>query len=168
MSRNWCTDSNNELVQNAALMQKKSPPKNVPVSYRNILVPVDFSPASARAVQHALALVGNEPARIFLLHVVSPQENENTPLHQVRARAEKQLREFVDHQDAGHDHAIHCLVRTGPPFQEIVAAAKENGAEMIVLASHESAPIRGVSLGHTIDRVSRYASCPVMIVRESE
>ena len=59
-------------------------------------------------------------------------------------------------------------MRTGAPFQEILAAAEENNIEMIVLGVNESGPLAGIELGHTIDRVLRYARCPVLLVRQSE
>ena len=83
------------------------------------------------------------------------------------AAAEASLTSFSKSDGLDHDHAVQPLVRIGTPFSEILAAAAENDVELIVLGVHDAAPLRGLALGHTAERVSRYAPCPVLLVRES-
>ncbi len=132
---------------------------------KNILVPIDFSVASKNAFRHALSFSGGD-SRIILLHVISPSAEDRRDISSLIDAAKKSLHSFGKSYELPRDRAVRSLVRTGTPFHEILATAKENKVELIVLAVHDLAPFGGLALGHTVDRVSRYAPCPVMLVRE--
>lgn len=127
-----------------------------------ILVPVDFSPTSAKAIAQATDLA-NDASKVILLHVLSAEGDRDSfgAMEQMRQRLERFGRR------EGRP-TIASLVRIGTPFQEIVNCAKENNVGLIVLAVHGLQPSGGLGLGHTVDRVSRYAHCPVLLVRENE
>jgi len=63
---------------------------------------------------------------------------------------------------------IETLIRPGSPADEIVDAAKELGADMIVIGSRGWGEIRSVLLGSVSERVLHLARCPVLIVRPTE
>jgi nucleotide-binding universal stress UspA family protein len=63
---------------------------------------------------------------------------------------------------------IETLIRPGSPADEIVDAAKELGADMIVVGSRGWGEIRSVLLGSVSERVMHLAHCPVLIVRPTE
>lgn len=144
---------------------RKSTRSRTSTSPRSILVPIDFSVASKNALRHALDLSGNA-SRIILLHVIAPSAEAHRDVSGLVDSARKSLYLFGKSEVLLRDRSVRSLVRTGTPFHEILAAAKENKVELIVLAVHDLAPLGGLALGHTVDRVSRYAPCPVMLVRE--
>jgi nucleotide-binding universal stress UspA family protein len=57
------------------------------------------------------------------------------------------------------------LVRNGSPADEIIAAAEEIGATLIVLGSRGMGSVRSVLLGSVSERVLHNAYCPVLVVR---
>ena len=57
------------------------------------------------------------------------------------------------------------LVRHGQPADEILKAAGDLGADLIVMGSHGLGGIKRFLLGSTSDQVMQYASCSVLIVR---
>ena len=59
------------------------------------------------------------------------------------------------------------LVPVGNPFEEIVKASKEFSVDLIVIGSHGYAGLGRLLLGSTADRVLQYASCPVLVVKDS-
>jgi nucleotide-binding universal stress UspA family protein len=59
-------------------------------------------------------------------------------------------------------------VREGVPWQEIVAAARENDTDLIILATHGRTGLNRVLLGSVTERVVRHATCPVLVVRDQE
>jgi len=81
--------------------------------------------------------------------------------------AKERLRDFAKSDDLPPDPGLHYAVRAGAPFQEILTVAKENDVDLIVLGIDDSEPFGGLALGHTADRVSRYARCAVLLVRET-
>jgi nucleotide-binding universal stress UspA family protein len=60
------------------------------------------------------------------------------------------------------------MLRTGVPFEEIVKAATEESAEMIVMGTHGRAGLQRFLLGSVAARVVRLAPCPVLTVRPPE
>ena len=56
----------------------------------------------------------------------------------------------------------------GVPFDAIVRAAEEEGADMIVMGTHGRRGIEGLLLGSVANRVVRLAGCPVLTVREKK
>lgn len=55
---------------------------------------------------------------------------------------------------------------TGHPAQELVRAAEELGADLIVLGHSGHSAIWGTFLGTVTEKVSRHATCSVLIVRQ--
>jgi nucleotide-binding universal stress UspA family protein len=148
-------------------MQRKIPNQSKGSALNTILVPVDFSASSRRALKQALGLAG-DPARVILLHVVAPASNEDVDLAGAIANARQKLKQFCESDGIAAPESIQLDVRSGPPFREILDCARQNSVEMIVLGVDGSSPVSGVTLGHTADRVSRYAKCPVLLVREGD
>jgi nucleotide-binding universal stress UspA family protein len=147
--------------------EKKHPRQDADRASRNVLVPIDFSPASQTALRHALVLGGNA-ARLCLLHIISPAAEYDQIGFKSAPAARKSLFSFGKNYGIARDHHLRVLVRSGVPFQEILAVAKEDNFELIVLGVHdEPRLLGGIQLGHTVDRVSRYAHCPVLLVKEN-
>jgi nucleotide-binding universal stress UspA family protein len=53
----------------------------------------------------------------------------------------------------------------GRPAEEIVAAAREPGVDLVVMGARGLGPVRRLALGSVSDRVLRRADCPVLIVK---
>ena len=144
---------------------------------RRILVPVDFSASSKKALQYAAGFSAAFAPEIHLLHVVQvftvppelgymPPELPNSQQELVAA-ARSELEKLCP-RDASADGRFQISVRAGVPWQEIADAARETDADLIILATHGHTGLKHVLLGSIAERVVRYAPCPVLIVRERE
>ncbi len=60
------------------------------------------------------------------------------------------------------------MVRDGKPYAEIIRAAKDTNADLIVMASHGRGRLAELLLGSTTDRVVQKAPCAVLVVREKQ
>jgi nucleotide-binding universal stress UspA family protein len=73
-------------------------------------------------------------------------------------------------QWASEGRAAGCKVRTmlrvGVPYREVVAAAKDERADLVLLATHGHGQIHRLLVGSVADRVLRMAPCPVLTVKE--
>lgn len=136
-----------------------------------ILVPIDFSEFSDKALRSALIYCDKFGAELHLLHVLENRISGPAfgmglavPLHEEESSAEvmKELEKLP--KDPGERTIIRAAVK-GSPFQAIVDYAKENGIELIVLGTHGRTGISHVLLGSVAENVSRHAPCSVMIVR---
>jgi nucleotide-binding universal stress UspA family protein len=160
--------------------QKQAEPKPMVAAHiqiKRILVPVDFSAQSLKALHYALSFADQYGAELIVLNVVEPAvypselgyiPSEIEALHEnVMKNAKERLRELVSKR-LPTDRPTEQQVRVGAPFLEIAAAAKEMEADLIVIATHGYTGLRHVFLGSTAERVLRHAPCPVLTVRELE
>jgi nucleotide-binding universal stress UspA family protein len=97
----------------------------VPQERREVLVPIDFSAASAVVASYAFELARRLPVRLRLLHVHSP----TAPRNEVAAS----LLAMVPEDLAGRAEAE---IRTGAPEEEIVAAAGHADVAFVVMGEH--------------------------------
>ena len=140
-----------------------------PFKLKKIFVPVDFSECSKKALQYALPLARQFDAELTLLHVVQPYPAvpEMYPVNVESGRdAEKDLKAL--RRMTCDAIPSQTLLRVGAPHLEIIQAAKEIGADLIVLSTHGHTGLAHVFLGSTAERVVRHAACPVLVVRERE
>ena len=140
-----------------------------------ILHPTDFSACAEEAQVHAIRLARALGAELVLLHVLV-----ETPLYGEGLVAMKQVRELYETQRkwagetlearAAEASAAGATTRwklsVGVPFEEIVRAAREEGADMIVMGTHGRRGLDRLLLGSVANRVIRLADCPVLTVRE--
>ena len=144
---------------------------------KRILVPVDFSKASEKALRYAVAFGRQLEAKISLLHVQQvPYASPDTMMYPGMAplsareleraaieRLHETARRLIPANAFGR-----AFIRTGVPFDEICKAATEAKAYMIIISTHGYTGFRHVLLGSTAERVVRHAGCPVLVVREKE
>ena len=132
---------------------------------RNILIPIDFTDASRNAFRQALRFC-RYGSRFILLHVIPSITQKGGKGSTLIAAAKRSLASFAKNGHARGVRSLRYDVRAGTPFQEILTAAQDNNVELIVVGVDSSGPFGGLALGHTADRVSRYARCPVLLVRD--
>ena len=85
-----------------------------------------------------------------------------------RGKSIEFLRERLSETHKEHLSAFwpeNCHVRTGQPFQEICHLAREINAGLIVIGTRGQTGLQRILLGSTAERVVRFASRPVLVVR---
>ena len=136
-----------------------------------ILVPVDFSDSSARALRHAAKRAGESGGSLIIIHVVPADygwlgigRDESRDLDRsLQRQAANRLRAFAD-ENVG-DVAADLEVRVGQPAKEIVAAARDSKCDSIVLSTRGLTGLDRYLLGSVAHRVAQLAPCPVVLVR---
>ena len=136
--------------------------------FRRILVPVDFSIHSRRALQAARELAAESGGRITLTHVMSTV----VPTHyaasvdtsfeldpRLLSAAERTLREWA----AGDD--VDTVLAEGLASMEIDRIAREVDADLIVMGTRGLTGLEHVLVGSVTERVCRSASTPVLVVK---
>jgi nucleotide-binding universal stress UspA family protein len=63
---------------------------------------------------------------------------------------------------------INHIVKTGPPFLEIILTAKEINAHLIVMGTHGRTGLAHAMLGSVTEKVVRKAYCPVLTVKPKD
>ena len=152
------------------------------LSLRKILVPTDFSEDSAGALEYAEELASKFGSEIVPLHVdqviapvvVGPgpgagydpgaMEAIGRIADEQRVLAQRELDKIVERLGQQGIKA-HALLRTGAPFVEIVTAAKNEKADLIVMGTHGRTGLSHILVGSVAEKVVRKAPCPVLTVR---
>jgi nucleotide-binding universal stress UspA family protein len=141
--------------------------------YKQILVPIDLAdvelakPAVETAVM--LAQVSNGSIRLINVLAMTPvMLAEYVPPDfeaQQRAAAEEAIGIVV--RETGLDPGkVSTIVRQGGIYHEILEEAKATKADLIVMSSHRIG-MRTYFLGSNAGHVVRYATCSVLVVRQS-
>jgi universal stress protein A len=136
---------------------------------KRILVPVDFSECSEKALQYAVAFARQFDAELTLLNVVPryPQVPELAVM-EVESVEDVKKRFEVLRDRIRESVPTEALVRLGDPSLEIVAAAKELEIDLIILSTHGRTGLNHLVMGSTAEKVARRAGCPVLIVKTRE
>jgi nucleotide-binding universal stress UspA family protein len=140
------------------------------VSYDKILVAVDDSPAAERAVLAARDLAQLSHGEVWVLHLreyeagvktaaVLPNE---TP-RETRTLIEGAVKVFTDAGVKVHSEVRNTIF--GHAAKEIVADAKRDEVDVIVLGSRGHGDLFGLVLGSTAHKVIHLTDRPVLIVR---
>jgi len=141
--------------------------------FKRILVPIDFSGPSLKAMPYAVAISRQFGADLHLLHVTDLTQQPRPTLLTVplvpqtewNRRFMKRLQALaVKYRTGGKVSALEP--RTGTAYEEICAAAKELKADLIVIATHGYTGYERAFLGSTAERVVQHSRCPVLVVRK--
>ena len=142
---------------------------------KTIIVAIDFSPPSMTALRHATRLAEQFGSVIRLVHVVEPAPFLNDLPNVALVRTDQEIAkeaklklEATAQQEIEELVPVYPEVRIGKAYNEIVAAAKVSGADLIVIATHGYTGLKHALLGSTAERVVRHAHCPVLVVRQTK
>jgi len=136
----------------------------------NILVPVDFSAHSERALDYACSLAEKLGAKIHLVHAIGaglPELGAALTDSMIAALREGSLAELkkVAREREGIASFGKIMVEPGDARDAILEAAKVCSADLVVLGSHGRRGLSRLVLGSVAEDIARRAACPVLIVR---
>jgi nucleotide-binding universal stress UspA family protein len=138
---------------------------------KKILVAVDHGNHPALATALALATpLHAEVAVVHVFNAVTAVNSESAysytrPLEEMRKEAATLVKE-VEAELPERARAFTCL-REGTPSDEIISAAQEWGADLIVMGTHRRNVIARALLGSTSQSVLRHGKCPVLFVDDT-
>jgi nucleotide-binding universal stress UspA family protein len=141
--------------------------------WKTICCPIDFSDASRAAMEVAVDIARRTGARLTLLHaypvpgytfpdgsvVASPRM-----LQEMAEQATRHLAEWQKQAQALGAPTVDIHTAVGEPAAEIVAWAKEQKQDLLVLGTHGRTGIEHALMGSVAERVVRRARCPVLTI----
>jgi nucleotide-binding universal stress UspA family protein len=147
------------------------------VRVRRILVPLDFSKGSEAALGYARLFAAVFGAEVALLHVVDARmpfrEATGPPLAAAwepghAARVASGRLDQLARAMAREGPWPKTAVRLGTEYEQILAASREPGIDLIVMGTHGRTGLGRVLLGSVAEQVVRRAPCPVLTVPQGE
>jgi nucleotide-binding universal stress UspA family protein len=138
--------------------------------FAKILVAIDGSPASEKALVAAVDLAGRYRAELTAVGVASVPEEAGLAdeVAQLREGVEahfRQLGEAAVAYAGSRGVLLRVVVLRGHAADGIVRYAESEGMDLVVLGQHGHSRIARFFLGSTTDRVSEHSPCTVMIVK---
>jgi nucleotide-binding universal stress UspA family protein len=138
-----------------------------------LLVPVDFSPHSAMAFEHAIELAKRLASKIHLVHAYpiavaavypEPLLLPSGVIADLQRTAHAQLTPLQKRlAELGIPYDTH--VCPGSPDAVILEVADALPADLIVMGTRGLTGLQHVMLGSVAERIVRLARCPVMTVK---
>ena len=147
------------------------------MSYRKILVAVDFGEMAKRVLAHAAEEARLHQAELTLLHIFDTQimdlqlPEELLPsslevMQRLRVLAQERL-DALQQSVAIPAQAV-LLEKAGGVGRRICEHAAEKGHDLIVIGSQEQGVIGRLLLGSVASTVVHHAHCPVLVVKSPE
>jgi nucleotide-binding universal stress UspA family protein len=139
--------------------------------FTKILVGLDGSPGSFRAMEVAAALAREFRAALHALSVIERDPRFAATVGEVdeeREAAEAymgQVQERARQIAAEHGVTVEATTVHGHAAQNLAERTKSGGYDLLVLGHSGHSGVWGTFLGTTTDKVSRHAACSVLIVR---
>jgi universal stress protein A len=144
---------------------------------QKLLVPVDYSAGSRRALELAIRLAAQLDAELHVLHVweLMPHPPKGTRVHTpdgqsrlltelIQSNAEAEMATFLGEVKLPPGVRATHAIESGEPSRRIVEAAKAGGFDMIVIGTEGKGALAQVVLGSVAERVLRHAGVPVVMV----
>jgi nucleotide-binding universal stress UspA family protein len=143
---------------------------------KKILVPLDGSEPSWRALQYAAEIGAKFGGELSIIHVIQPFYNAGLlslpidsgllamQIDDMKKNAENIL-EAAKEKLASYSLKTTAKIETGHPSERILKAAEETGCDAIVIGSRGLSGIAEFVLGSVSSNVSQYANVPVLIVK---
>lgn len=143
------------------------------LSFKKILVPIDFSNCSRMGLNYAKAWARQFNSTLVLLHSVHLQyyvagdeyARYDFPLltQQADKAAREQMRDLV-RKTNWNGLKVETSLQAGHAGQQICERAEDCGTDLIVTSTHGTTGLKHVLVGSTAEYVVRHAHCPVLVV----
>lgn len=139
--------------------------------FSRILVGMDFSLASERAVAMAQTMLASNGI-IYFLHVTpdiasaSKDYLKDAGVRELQQKISKEaMNRLSSHVKKSLAKGIkyECVTAAGDPATEIIKASRAKGVQIILLGIHGETRSDLSKLGSTVDKVVRESHCPVLV-----
>jgi universal stress protein A len=141
---------------------------------RRVLVPVDLSSGSLRALDYAIDFGKVFEPQFVVLFVLEPmqfavdgQVQGTLPVRVAQERRRRARAELaaVTQPIAARGIRVRGVVEEGSPHGAIIDAAKRLKADLIIMGTHGRTGMTRALFGSVAEMVTRHATCPVLTVR---
>jgi nucleotide-binding universal stress UspA family protein len=150
------------------------------------MVGCDFSKYSKETMECAVALAEKLQADLIIVNVINKKEidtllkvaegefdrniekyvEKTAQEYQTRVKADRtrQMEKLIEEIGCAH-LSIKKVFRVGVPFQELISAIEDEGADMLVMGQKGRSDLADVLFGSTAEKVFRRCPVPLLSVR---
>jgi len=134
------------------------------VSFKNILLATDFSAASEKAFNYAVAMARRFGAKVALVHVIPPESVSFVPAPSAERQGYEEKRQLESLASRGELNQIphETILRAGSVGNVLSSVIREQEIDLVILATHGRSGFKKLVLGSVAEEVVRRAECPVL------
>ncbi len=144
--------------------------------FKKILLPLDGSAMSERAIDPAEEMAKGSGAEVLLIKVVpsplgkAPEagQTEESKAFTESVNRSKAYLEKIAFRLGGQSVKSRILVPSGEPHSEILSAAHKEDVDCIVMSTHGGSALARALLGSTAEKVVYTTRRPVMLIKPKE
>lgn len=137
--------------------------------FEHVLVATDFSEASGRGLEVAVSIARESGADLHVVHVFEiPAYGDFTAPFDVLAPLSENAKARLDELVSSLRDVcpgVKGVLKVGVAWEQILAAAAEVGADLVVLGTHGRRGMAHAIMGSVAERVVRLSEVPVLSVR---
>lgn len=141
-----------------------------------IVVAVDTSEASRRAVEQAIRLAQSAHAQLHVVHVVEHQIPDHLLDLKSSNDSDKSVRDWIKEEATqsfeaflaplqGSQPPLQRHLLWGSPGEQIVKFAKDIKADLVILGTVGRTGLQGLLLGNTAENVLVHSDCDILAVK---
>lgn len=137
--------------------------------FKNIVLAVDGSEYSLRALEYARSLAENYGAELWLVHVFSHTSDllgyqDFEKLYAKRKSAGQAILDEALKKLSAPSFEAHAELVEGSDADAILTLAEKHRADLIVMGTRGFGAVKGLLVGSVSRKVIHLATCPVMVV----
>jgi nucleotide-binding universal stress UspA family protein len=138
--------------------------------FEKILVPLDGSEHSLKALKIAVQIAKKFNGKITLIHVYSigGLASYPTPVHEFIEAIRKVSADILgdgEKKVKAEGVQVETLLKEGHAVEEIIKTCREGKFDLVVMGARGLSKIKEMLLGSVSDGVTRHAYCPVLVVK---
>ncbi|MFB6157497.1 MAG: universal stress protein [Haloferacaceae archaeon] len=136
--------------------------------YEHILLPIDGSEGTDRAVEHAVGHAVEYGADLYVLHVVDVNvaavEGAADVLERLEDAGERLVSDAMGLADDAGVPAVEGTVTRGTPHRHILDYVDQYDIDLVVMGTHGRSGVERYLLGSVTEKVVRLSDVPVLTV----
>ena len=158
-------------------------------NFRKIMVGCDFSKYSKNTLTYAANLSEKLQAELIIVNVINKREidtilkvaegqfdrniekyvEKTAQEYETRVKADRtrQMEKLIEEVGCAH-LPIKKVFRVGVPFQELISAIEDEGADLMVMGPKGRSDFAGVLFGSNAEKVFRRCPIPLLSVRSKK
>jgi nucleotide-binding universal stress UspA family protein len=140
------------------------------LSVQNVLFATDFSPATANAFSHAVAIAKRYQAKLIVAHVINPESFDlldddaaSRLIEQGRGEAVRKINQLLEPLHPTPDR-YEVVVSEGAIGEVLVDIIRRHHIDVAVLGTHGRRGLQKLRMGSVAEEVFRVSPCPVLTV----
>ncbi|MFZ0772289.1 MAG: universal stress protein [Candidatus Sulfotelmatobacter sp.] len=140
------------------------------VAFKHVLIATDFSEASQRALDFAIAIARQYGSALSVVHAIPAEPHDRIPIGPLpreldsrRLEAEEQMKRLGE--ETGIKDVRHCLLlERGDVWDVLAWEIQRESIDLLVLGTRGRGGLKKLALGSVAEEVLHLASCPVLTV----